>query len=240
VEQALTIAPDDPEALRIRGDIRKATEPTPDAAVADYRRALEKDPFQTESRDALEKLGQELPPEPGAPLDAPVSDWVIREAQGGRFVATNPKYRNLRAELEMFGSGKPKILEWSQMKDALAGIGLLRYYAGESGEGANQQLVYTAIVDLYANKVVAIEPYSWGATQAKWEWQAVSVVVTDPDGNANEIQLRKGRAPRAVAREESGGWDPFSGTANPGRQKPRPGRSGGGGGGGGVFNWLFR
>jgi hypothetical protein len=237
VEQALTFTPDDPAALRIRGDIKKATEATPDAAIADYQRALEKDPFQTESRDALQKLGQELPPEPGAPLGEPVKDWVIKEPQPGRYIATNPKYRNFRAELEMFGSGKPNILDWSTMKDALAGIGLLRYYAGDPGEGASQDLVYTAIVDLYANKVVAIEPYSWGANTAKWDWQAYSVVVTDPDGNANEIKLRKPRA-RPVAREEGGGGL-FDSWGAPGAgQAPARRRGGGGGGGGGLFGWF--
>ena len=77
------------------------------------------------------------------------------------------------------------------MKDALAGIGLLRYAAGDLGEGTDQELVYTAVVDLYANKVVSIEPYSWGTNTAKWDWQAYSVVVTDPDGNTNELKLRK-------------------------------------------------
>jgi hypothetical protein len=241
VEQALTLTPDDPAALRIRGDIRKATDATPDAAIADYRSALEKDPFQSESRDALQKLGQELPPEPGAPLGEPVKDWVIKETQPGRYIVTNPKYRNFRAELEMFGSGQPKILDWSLMKDTLQGIGALRYYAGDSGEGASQELVYTAIIDLWANKIVSIEPYSWGATPAQWNWQAASVTVTDPDGNANEIQLRKGRAPRPVARDEAGEWDPFGGTANTTKGQRRAGRSGGGGGGGGNFlNWLFR
>jgi tetratricopeptide (TPR) repeat protein len=235
VEQALTLAPDDPAALRIRGDIRKATDATPDAAIADYQRALEKDPFQSESRDALQKLGQELPPEPGAPLDEPVKDWVIKEPQPGRYIATNPKYRNFRAELEMFGSGKPKILDWSLMKDALQGIGVLRYYAGDSGEGANQELVYTAIIDLWANKIVAIEPYSWGATPAQWNWQAVSVIVTDPDGNANEIKLRKPKS-RPVAREEGGGGF-FDSWGAPGPSQP-PARRRGGGGGGGLFGWF--
>jgi hypothetical protein len=236
VGQALTLAPEDASALRIRGDIKKVMDETPDAAIADYRLALTKDPFQAESREALEKLDQELPPEPGAPLGEPVEGWVITEPSPGRFVVTNPKYKKFRAELEMFGSGKPRILEWSLMKDALAGIGTLRYYAGDLGEGTSQDLVYTAIIDLYANKVAAIEPYSWGETPAKWDWQAVSVVVTDPDGNANEVQLRKGRAPRAVARDEGGG---FFGGPPQAQARKRP--SGGGGQGQGNFlNWLFR
>ena len=64
----------------------------------------------------------------------------------------------------MFGTGKPKILEWKLMKDALSGIGLLRYYAGDFGDGEESSLEYVAIVDTRANKVVSIEPYSWGPT----------------------------------------------------------------------------
>jgi tetratricopeptide (TPR) repeat protein len=226
VNQALTIAPDDPEALRVRADIYRAMGRT-DEAIADYRRALELDPFQAESRDALVKLDQEVPAEPGQPLAAPVSDWVIKEPSPGRYIASNPKYPKLRAELEMFGAGTPKILEWSLMKDSLSGIGLLRYYAGDLGDGANQDLVYTAIVDLWSNKIVSIEPYSWGANQAKWDWQALAVVVTDPDGTANEIKLRKPK-PRPVARDDGG----FFGGGGQSRQRR------GGGGGGGLFGWF--
>jgi tetratricopeptide (TPR) repeat protein len=237
VEKAIILAPQDAGALRVRADIHRAMERT-DLAVADYQHALSLDPFQPESRAALTKLGQEVPKDPGEPLDQPVKEWIVKETSTGRFVATNPRYKALRVELEMFGSGKPKILEWSLMRDALAGIGLLRYYAGDFGDGGNVDLVYTAIVDLYANKVVAIEPYSWGSTQAQWNWQAVSVVVTDPDGIASEIKLRRGRVARG--REETAEYGfPFFG--GPGPAQPRSGRRPPQGGGGGNFlNWLFR
>src|SRR6476659_8599441 len=238
LQQALTIAPDDPVALRLRGDFYQATGKTPEA-IADYQAALAKDPFQSESRDALEKLGQDVPDEQVLPLAPPVSDWVVTEPSPGRYVATNPKYKKLRAELEMFGSGKPKIIEWTQMKDALAGIGLLRYYAGDLAEGANQELVYTAIIDLWANKVVTIEPYSWGTNAAKWDWQSYSVVVTDPDGTPNEIKLRKPKV-RPVAREGGGFFEPWGGPAQS-QAQPRGRRGGGGGGGGGgLFGWFGR
>ena len=243
-EQALNLAPDDAFALRVRADIYRAMGRN-DEAIADYRRALEQDPFQSESREALVKLGQDVPQEQGLPLGPPVSDWVIKEPSPGRYIASNPKYPKLRAELEMFGAGKPRILEWSLMKDALAGIGLLRYGAGDLSEGGNQDLVYTAIVDLYANKVVSIEPYSWGANSAQWNWQALSVVVTDPDGNANEIKLRKPK-PRPVARDDASGSRPVarddaSGSDSPwGAPGQGRGRRGGGGGGrgGGFFGWF--
>ncbi|HEY6669298.1 MAG TPA: hypothetical protein VI075_00015, partial [Methyloceanibacter sp.] len=165
------------------------------------------------------------------------------------YIASNPKYPPLRVELEMFGSGKPKILEWKPMKDALSGIGLLQYYAGDFGEGQDTSLEYVAIVDIRANKVLSVEPHSWGSAAAQWNWQAVSVVVTDPDGNANEVQLRKvRRAP--VARDDSWGFeqpraaDSASGGGGggggaAGRRAARRG-GGAGGGGGGMFDWLFR
>jgi tetratricopeptide (TPR) repeat protein len=233
-QQALALAPDDPTALRVRGDIYRAMGRN-DEAIADYRRSLELDPFQSESRDALVKLDQDVPAEQGLPLGPPVQDWVIKEPTAGRYIASNPKYPKLRAELEMFGAGKPRIIDWSQQKDTLAGIGLLRYYAGDSGEGADQDLTYTAIIDLWANKIVSIEPYSWGASAAQWNWQAYSVTVTDPNGSANEIKLRKPK-PRPVAREDSGGWDAPWGAPGQGPGRRRGG--GGGGGGGGLFGWF--
>ena len=132
----------------------------------------------------------------------------------------------------------PPLLVDGDAEDALAGIGLLRYFAGDSGEGAGQDLLYTAIVDLYANKVVSIEPFSWGANSAQWNWQAYSVVVTDPDGNANEIKLRKPKATRPAAREQSGGfWDSPWG-APPAQAPGRRRNQGQGGGGGGLFGWF--
>ena len=224
--------------MRLRGDFYQATGKTAEA-IADYQASLAKDPFQSESREALEKLGQEVPPEQGQPLGEPVADWVVTEPSPGRYVATNPKYKKLRAELEMFGAGKPKIIEWSQMKDSLAGIGLLRYGAGGLGEGTDQELVYTAVIDLYANKVVSIEPYSWGTNTAKWDWQAYSVVVTDPDGNTNELKLRRPKT-RPVAREGGGFFEgPWGGPGGGGQQQGRKrGGGGGGGGGGGLFGWF--
>lgn len=239
-EKALSLAPDDANALRIRADIHRAMERN-DAAIADYQRSLTLDPFQTEARTALEKLGQEMPAEPGEPLGKPVKEWVVKEVSPGRFMAANPRYKALRVELEMFGSGQPKILEWSLMRDALAGIGLLRYYAGDFGDGGKVDLVYTAIVDLYANKVIAIEPYSWGSTEAAWNWQGVSVIVTDPEGNANEVKLRRGRTPRSDTREETADYGfPFFGQRPGGAPPPRQTRRAPPGGQSGVFNWLFR
>jgi tetratricopeptide (TPR) repeat protein len=236
--QALTINSNDPLALRVRGNIYEALE-RPDDAITDYRTALAQDPFQTESREALQRLNQDVPAEEGRTLGEPVAGWVIKEPQPGRYIASNPKYPALRAELEMFGTGQPKILEWKLLKDALSGIGLLKYYAGDFGDGEESSLEYVAIIDTRANKVVSVEPHSWGSATAQWNWQAVSVVVTDPDGNANEIRLRKVRQRTAAPRDDFWGFDRRDG----GSDSRRANRRRGGdreGGKAGIFNWLFR
>jgi tetratricopeptide (TPR) repeat protein len=241
VNQALQLAANDPLALRIRGNIYEALNRT-DEGIADYRTALAQDPFQSESRDALERLGQEVPPEEGLTIGEEVAGWVIKEPQPGRYIATNVKYPALRPELEMFGGGQPKILEWKLLKDALSGIGLLKYYAGDLGDGQDSGLEYVAILDTRANKLVSIEPHSWGSATAQWNWQAVSVVVTDPDGNANEIQLRKVRQRAPVSRDDFWGFGRSADSADeaPQGRRARKGAGGGGGGGPGIFNWLFR
>jgi tetratricopeptide (TPR) repeat protein len=241
VNQSLQIATNDPAALRIRANIYEALFRT-DEAITDYRNALAQDPSQPESREALERLGQEVPAQQVAVLGEPVEGWELTEPQPGRYIASNPKYPSLRPELEMFGTGKPRILEWKLLKDALTGIGLLKYYAGDFGQDGETSLEYVAILDTRANKIVSIEPHAWGSTPAQWTWQAVSVVVTDPDGNANEIQLRKVRQRAPAARDDFWGFGRSaegSGEAPPqGRRAAR--RGGGGGGGGGMFDWLFR
>ena len=237
VNQALQIASNDAFALRVRGNVYEALE-RPDDAITDYRSALAQDPFQTESREALQRLNQEVPAEEGRMLGEPVAGWVIKEPQPGRYIASNPKYPAVRTELEMFGTGQPKILEWKLLKDALSGIGLLKYYAGDFGDGEESSLEYVAIVDTRANKVISVEPHSWGPAAAQWNWQAVSVVVTDPDGNANEIQLRKVKQRAPAERDDFWGFErPDAGAATEGRRARRGG--GGESGGGNMFNWLF-
>ncbi|MEG6509345.1 tetratricopeptide repeat protein [Methyloligella sp. 2.7D] len=222
--EAVSLAPDDAFASRMRGDVYRALERDNDAIDA-YRAALKHDPFDEDAREALLAMDQEVPPAEGTPLGPPVSGWVIKELEPSRYVAVNDEYPAVRAEIEMFGSGKPKILQWSLLESGLKGIGLLRYYAGSFSSGSDSDLVYVAIVDLWAKKVVAVEPYSWGSNSADWTWAPYSVAVTDPAGNTNEVQLRRPRpAVSQTAREYE-------------RPRQRRRRSGGGGG---LFDWLLR
>ncbi|MBM3544416.1 MAG: tetratricopeptide repeat protein [Alphaproteobacteria bacterium] len=240
INQALGITPSDAVALRIRGNVYEAFTRT-NEAIADYRQALAQDPFQVESREALVRLEQEVPPVPGVALGEPVDGWVVKELSPGRYMASNAKYPALKAELEMFSGGQPRILEWKLMKEPLSGIGLLRYYAGEFDDGSNASLEYVAIIDTRANKIVSIEPHSWGSEPAKWNWQTASVVVTGPDGISNEITLRPQYRPRTASPQvarDFWGFEVPRGTPRTERRRAR--RGGEGGGGGNPFGWLFR
>ncbi len=108
VNQALAIAPDDPVALRVRGDIYKAMGKT-DEAIADYRRALELDPFQSESRDALVKLDQEVPPGTGA------ASGAAGRGLGDQGAVARPLRRQQREISE--GPGRARDVRCGQAQD---------------------------------------------------------------------------------------------------------------------------
>lgn len=242
VTRALEIAPKSVAALKVRGQIYEALE-RKDEAIADYRKALELDPKHVASKAALKRLTGEEPVLASEPVPAilgePVEGWVITRRPDGRFIATNKRYPKLRAPLEMYGKGEPRILDWQIPRTGMKGIGVLRYHAGVSSDGADRPLAYVAIIDLWRPRVAAIEPYSWGEDKANWSWQVASVVVTDPAGMSSEIKLRK--APRAPeGRDPRSPWfgNDWMAGRPVARTRPRPQpqrrRSGGG-----IFNWLF-
>ena len=214
IDKALEIVPDNAEALRIRGEIHEALGLSKDA-VADYRKSLKRDPLSRRSRDGLERITGEQAGLIGTsgPLAAPVDGWSVTRTAEGRYIATNPKFPKLRAPLEMYGAGEPRILEWKvKKKKPLKGIGLLRYdagaFEGEDGKRSNQ----VAIVDLWRNSVVSIEPHSVGENETNWNWYGGTLVVTDLDGTRSTLKLRKQRKVvrrknhAAKARSRSGRW----------------------------------
>ena len=163
---------------------------------------------------------------------------VISLSSEGYYLATNPSYPKLRVRLEMYGPGEPQIVDWTLMKYSLKGIGLLRYRAGRFADDSISSYGYTAIIDLWKGKLAGVEPHSWGDKQARWEWKLASVTVTDPDGVANEVILRK--APQEPYGQgdqfwfNDGWWSPDGWSLprpRPKRRKPS---------GGGLFDWLFQ
>lgn len=226
---ALELQPGNAEFLRIRAELHEA-QGRPQEALTDYQAVLAADPRNRLARAAMKKLGVEPPVAAETVAIGPeVSGWIVTEQGSGRYLATNSKFPKLKVQLEMYGEGQPTILGWQVLKYELQGIGLLHYFSGKRPDG--QKTEYVAIVDLWSNRVLAVEPEIWGNTHANWEWRQVSVAVTDPDGVTNEVQLRK-----PPPEEQPEGSDPwfgsgglFGGPSSSSGRRPR-----------GIFDWLFR
>ena len=240
IEKALSIEPNYAEVYKLRGEIEEGKGET-EKAINDYRKALGLDPFLKDGREALKRLtGVDEPVV--VPIREAVKGWEIISPSPGRFVATNSRYPQLKAHMEMHGTGEPEILEWTVLTEALQGFGLLRYAAGQvpNGTGANDRYELIVIADLRKNHVISIEPFIAGEQKAKWEWAQTTVTITDAEGLSSVHELRP--APPPVSQQQ--------------RQRPSSpwyaedwGRSGGwngGGGGGGrprsrgLFDWLFQ
>jgi hypothetical protein len=129
-------------------------------------------------------------------VETDLEDWSVVRTQEEEFVATNAQHPKLRLVLEMYGGGDPKLLNWQVLNGTLRGIGLLHYDAGATSDG--DRLEYVAVVDLWAGKVLAIEPARWGERQADWTWTAFAVEVIDPLGVPSRVQVRTERVEAAA------------------------------------------
>ncbi|MHA1164865.1 MAG: tetratricopeptide repeat protein [Alphaproteobacteria bacterium] len=235
-DEALTLKPGDAKALAARAQIYEALERS-EEAITDYKKALEADPDIVIARIQLKKLGAEAPARPERIfIGEVVRGWNVSQMPSGSFIATNRRFPKMRVALEMYGPGQPKILGWTVMKYALRGIGLLRYEAGSLSEDSSKTYEYTAIVDLWKSRVVAVEPKKWGTREANWEWRMASVTVTDPDGVGSEITLRK--APRRPEGEQI--WSNDGWWSEGPRVQRRPTRRRRQPSSGGLFDWLFQ
>ena len=210
--KSIELDPNYSEAYRIRGSMRDRAGRR-DEAIADYRRALECDPFSREAREIYRTASGDTPDSVVKPLAPAVEGWEVIRIASGQYYALNEHYAKLPVLLEVPDEGPAEIVEWTPLKDSLAGIGLLRYRAQAKKGGPYE---YVAILDISRAQVLGIEPYIAGSAKSKWAWTQTSVTVTDMDGLSSVYELRK---PAPVRRDD----DPFAFF----------GRGGGGGGGGG-------
>jgi len=187
VDEALRSAPKNALALRVRGEIREALNQTK-LAVADYRAALRSDLFQPESRDALRRTAESRDNFQPKAVASPLDGWTVSLSPTNRYVAENKDYPGLRVVLEMYGQGEPELLDWKMLKGPLRKTGLLSYYAGSAPDG--NRLEYAALIDTRGRKLVGIEPLRWGSREAEWTWNNLAVVVEDPEGVPNRLELK--------------------------------------------------
>ncbi len=230
LDKAIELRSNYADAYRLRGSLREKAGQR-ELAISDYRRALELDPLAKEVRDAYKAATGETVESIVKPLGMAVAGWEVYKVDN-RFVAYNERYPKIPVQLEMQGEGVPELEEWTALKDGLAGISLMRY---KSGQVKSANFEHVAILDLYKNQVIAIEPFVWGDQRATWAWTPTAVTITDPEGLASVYDLRKAK-PIEVANQprRNRDDDPFS-FLRDGRSDRRSRERGPG-----IFKWLFQ
>ncbi|MFA5901205.1 MAG: tetratricopeptide repeat protein [Hyphomicrobium sp.] len=212
-ETAEKLDPDGPEVLWAKGEIEESQGRT-EQATADYKRAVSLKPRLKLAADGLQRLGADTASAEDREIaGAGVESWRVVQ-QGTHFFAVSDQYRRLRIPLEMAGDGQPRLLEWEVKQAPLRGIATLRFAAGAvPGATGPQEVEQIAILDLFSNSVVGIEPHREGKKVATWTWQDDRVIVASVDGATDEFILRAGVAAngdrRRYTSSDQGAWAPW-------------------------------
>jgi tetratricopeptide (TPR) repeat protein len=192
VERALKLDDKSADTYWVRGEINEQLGRA-ELAVADLRKALSLDPRLKAAARALERLGVGLRTNEPEVADAGFEGWRVFQ-KGLQFIATNDEFPRLRINLEMFGRGQPRILEWDVKKPPFSGIAVLRFHAGVvDGPKGPEDIEHAAVVDLQSSAVVSVEVQKQGEKQAQWTWDDGKLVVASADGVTDEFQLRQGK-----------------------------------------------
>ena len=214
VERAMKLDDKSADAYWARGEINEAMGRA-ELAVADLRKALGLDPRLKVAAQALERLGVSMLSSEPEVLDAGFDRWRVFQ-KGRQFIATNEEFPRLRINLEMFGRGQPRILEWDVKKPPFAGIAVLRFYAGVvDGPKGPEDVEHAAVIDLQSSTVVSVEVQKQGEKQAQWTWDDGKLVVASADGVTDEFQLRQGKPKELPPQVQP------KRTAEPSGRKPR-------------------
>jgi tetratricopeptide (TPR) repeat protein len=224
VERALKLDAASAEAYWARGEIH-AAQGRGTLAVADLEKALSLDPRLKEARLALQRLGV-LKADSGEEVaDAGVESWRVF-TRGRQYVATSDKHPRLKVDIEMLGKGQPRLLEWEVKTAPFAGIGVLRFFAGEvDGPRGPEEIEQVAILDLQANSVVAVEMHRRGSKLAKMTWEGGKLIMASADGTVEELALRadkaKELAAKKLAEKQKDQWSPWGSTWDSRRGRPK-------------------
>jgi len=218
VETALKLDPKRAEIYWARGAISEAQGRTTEA-ISDYRTALGGNPQLALAAEGLRRLGGELPDSSDVPIAGlGIDGWTV-VSRGTEFYAVMNDIPNLRVPLESPGIGQPRLIDWEVRKAPPKGIGILRFQGGTiAGKSGTQEVELSAIVDINARAVIAVEPHRLGTKTATWTWEESRVVVASVDGVTDEFNLRSSIAaapgPKAARSAEGrigedGQWQPF-------------------------------
>ena len=221
VEKALRIDGKRADVHWVRGEVELALGRN-DEAIASFKTALTLKPSHRQSRASLQALGVESDGRTEV-AGAGIPSWRVMR-QAGRYSAQLDGHTKLHVPLEMAGQGEPRLLSW-ELKDApLKGIGLLRYYAGQSTmNGPQEEVEQIAIIDLASSQVVSMQMERQGDKQSTWTWNEGKVTIASVDGITEELELRAIRPQVAQQRrpvEQRGPSDPFRAPWNQGWGSP--------------------
>lgn len=197
LETAMKLGPNTPEVLWALAEFKEAEGDQP-AAIGYLKKALVARPAYKDAADSLARLGG---------LGATAEDKVLKGAgidlwrvveRGGRFLALNETMPRVSVPLEMLGEGKPRLISWEVKEAPFTGVGVLRFFGGDTGgKGAAEAIELAALIDIDEGRVIAIEPDKQGSKSAQWTWEPGRVVVASIDGITDEYPLRTAPATAA-------------------------------------------
>ncbi len=239
LDRAVRLEPDRPEVHWAKGELLEALG-RKDEAVAELRLALAGRSHLRDAAFALERLGAQ------EPRDAEVAELALGRwrvfVSKGRYYTTNADYPRLQVPLETLRDGAaPRLIEFEVKGGAQAGLGILRFTAGQvDGPAGSEEVEHGAVLDLQANAVLAVETMRQGEQRASWTWGEDKLVVASLDGFKQEYAFkaplareedvakagpaaapRQQRPKQQQARRSGQAWNPFD--------DGWPGSSGGGG-----------
>ncbi len=225
IERALKLDAASADAYWARGEMHEA-QGRGTLAVADLEKALSLDPQLKAARLALQRLGVLRADAEAEVADAGIDSWRVF-TRGRQYVATSDKFPRLKVDIEMLGKGSPRLLEWEVKAAPFAGIGVLRFFAGEvdSPKGP-EEVEQVAILDLQASSVVAVEMHRRGTRLAKMTWEGGKLIMASADGTVEELSLRADKskelaAAKKLAERPKDQWSPWGSTWDGKRGRPK-------------------
>ncbi len=171
-------------------------------AIGDFRRALEANSQLALAAEGLKRLGGEMADSSDVPADGlGIEGWTV-VTRGTEFYAVNTETPALRVPLESPGTGLPKLIDWEVKKAPLKGIGILRFRGGTlASKSGPLDVELSAIVDINAHTIIAVEPHKLGTKTATWTWEEGRVVVASVDGVTDEFNLRPSIAAQGSSKQ---------------------------------------
>lgn len=199
LDRAVRLEPERAEVLWARGEFLEAAG-LREEAVGDLRKALAARPHLRDAALALERLGA-LEARDSEVLDLAFERWRVFVRQG-RYYTSNADFPRLNVPLEMMSNGAPRIVDFEVKGGPQAGLGILRFLAGQAdGAAGPEEIEHGAVLDLQLRQVLAVETTRQGTRRAAWSWDEDKLSVTGLDGFKQDYAFKGPKARDDVAQK---------------------------------------